>query len=140
VQKIVDTHFRMNRLAGVENNLFNFGLVENSTDSPNDDRIEVMAAQTRAWIEHSNSFDVLGRYEARLTRQLLQLTAELDRLQAQRRMRAMNESSRKPFEIKADEFELASFGRIAPELEMNPNPWRVLTRLPPPETSGRIAA
>jgi len=103
VAKIIDTHFRLNRLAGVENNVFNFGLIDNTTDSPNDDRIEVLIAQTRAWIERSGSFDVLGRYEARLTRQVLQFTRELERLQADRRERA------KPDEIKPDTQDPASF-------------------------------
>jgi hypothetical protein len=30
------------------------------------DLIEVMTGQTRAWSEHANTFDVLGRYENRL--------------------------------------------------------------------------
>ncbi len=103
VAKIIDTHFRLNRLASVENNVFNFGLIDNTTDSPNDDRIEVLIAQTRAWIERSGSFDVLGRYEARLTRQVLQFTRELERLQADRKAAA------KPEEIKPDTPTPASF-------------------------------
>jgi hypothetical protein len=47
-QKLIDINFRLNRLAAIENNIFSFGLVSNESDSPNDDRIEVMAAQTRA--------------------------------------------------------------------------------------------
>jgi hypothetical protein len=48
VAKIIDTHFRLNRLASVENNIFNFGLIDNTTDSDNEDRVEVLIAQTRA--------------------------------------------------------------------------------------------
>ncbi len=66
-QKIIDCHFRLNRLAGVENNMFNFGLIQHTTDTDHDDRVEVMVAQTRSWIEQSHAFDVLGRYEARLS-------------------------------------------------------------------------
>ena len=51
VQKLIDAHFRMNRLAGVENNIFNFSLIENTTQTEHDDRIEVMIAQTRAFID-----------------------------------------------------------------------------------------
>ena len=43
--------------------MFNFGLIQHTTDTPHDDRVEVMVAQTRAWIEQSHAFDVLGRYE-----------------------------------------------------------------------------
>ena len=39
VQKLIDAHFRMNRLAGVENNIFNFSLIENTTRTDHD-RIE----------------------------------------------------------------------------------------------------
>ncbi len=131
VQKIVDTHFRLNRLAGVENNVFNFGLIDNSRDTPHDDRIEVMIAQTRAWIERSGSFDTLGRYVARLTRQVLQFTRELEHLQAARAHREFRESLRKPEEMKQDTFNPASFCRNAPELVITAGSFTVLTRLPP---------
>src|ERR1700691_193342 len=49
--KIVDTNFRLNRLTAIENNLFSFGITGSETDCAHDDRIEVMAAQTRAWTE-----------------------------------------------------------------------------------------
>src|SRR5271154_5166812 len=58
-QKIIDTNFRLNRLTSIENNMFSFGLMRNETDTAHDDRIEVMAAQTLAWTERANSFDVL---------------------------------------------------------------------------------
>jgi hypothetical protein len=83
-QKIIDGHFRLNRLAGVENNMFNFGLIQHTTDTDHDNRVEVMVAQTRAWIEQSHAFDVLGRYETRLSRQLLKYTEEFERLQKER--------------------------------------------------------
>ena len=132
-QKIIDGHFRLNRLAGVENNMFNFGLIQHTTDTPHDDRVEVMVAQTRAWIEQSHAFDVLGRYETRLSRQLLKYTEEFERLQKERiaRERAEREDPRsKRHENKRDHFDLASFGRTAPELVMNVNSFRVLTQLP----------
>ena len=54
--KIIDTNFRLNRLTGIENNMFSFGITENEhRDSDNEDRIEVMGAQTRAWIQHATS-------------------------------------------------------------------------------------
>src|SRR5580693_8633762 len=68
-QKIIDTNFRLNRLTAIENNLFSFATAANETDTAHDDRLEVMAAQTRAWIERAPTLDTLGRYEARLSRQ-----------------------------------------------------------------------
>jgi hypothetical protein len=118
VSKIIDTHFRLNRLTCVENNVFNFGLIDNTTDAPNEDRLEVLIAQTRSWIERSNTFDVLGRYEARLLRQVLQFTRELERLQKDRRRQESFEAWRERHENKPDTLEIASFGKSAPELEM----------------------
>ena len=125
-QKVIDINFRLNRLTAIENNIFSFGLVANETDSPNDDRIEVMAAQTRAWIERANSFDTLGRYEARLSRQLLKYQEEFERLQAERKKREFADRHRSPEEIEQDKFDPASFGHIA-------NSYRILTHLPPPK-------
>src|SRR5277367_1177431 len=132
-QKIIDSHFRLNRLAGVENNMFNFGLIQHTTDTDHDDRAEVMAAQTRAWIEQSHAFDVLGRYETRLSRQLLKFILEFERIQKDRiaRERAEREDPRgKRHENKRDHFDLASFGTTAPEMVMSANSFRVITRLP----------
>ena len=84
-QKIIDINFRLNRLTAIENNLFTFGLTANEKDNDNDDRIEIMAAQTRAWTERASTFDVIGRYEARLSRQLLKYQEEFERLQTVRR-------------------------------------------------------
>ena len=81
VGKIIDCHTRINRIAAIENNILNFGLLENTSDAPHDDALECMAAQSRAWLANENSFEKLGRYEARLVRQLLGYTKELERLQ-----------------------------------------------------------
>jgi len=131
VAKIIDTHFRLNRLAGVENNIFNFGLIDNTTDTPHDDRIEVMIAQTRAWIERSGTFDALGRYEARLTKQVLQFTRELEHLKKERKSQEWADSFRKPDETKPDTFDLASFVRTTPALVMTADSFKVLSNLPP---------
>jgi hypothetical protein len=64
--------------------MFNFGLIRHTTDTDHDDRVEVMVAQTRAWIDQSHAFDVLGRYETRLSRQLLKYTQEFERIQKDR--------------------------------------------------------
>ncbi len=126
VQKIIDVHFRLNRLAGVENNIFNFSLIHNTTCTSHDDRIEVMIAQTRAWIERSSSFDLLGRYEARLARHVLHYTLEIERLQEARRARQRDESHGHHRDTKQDSFDLASFGGNLPAAVMSANSFRVL--------------
>jgi hypothetical protein len=132
-QKIIDTNFRLNRLTAIENNMFSFGITANETDLPHEDDIEVMAAQVRAWVERANSFDVLGRYESRLSRQLLKYQEEFERLQAARKEQERVDSRRSPDEIKRDEFDPASFGNVAAALLEGPGIYRVLTHLPPPK-------
>ena len=136
-QKIIDGHFRLNRLAAIENNMLNFGLIQYTTDTDHDDRVEVMVAQTRALIEQANAFDVLGRYETRLSRQLLKYIEEFKRTQKERIARERAERAEresdprgKRHENKRDHFDLASFGRTAPEMVMSANSFRVLTELP----------
>jgi hypothetical protein len=136
-QKIIDLNFRLNRLTAIENNLFSFGLAANETDTAHDDRLEVMAAQTRAWMERSTYLDTLGRYEARLSRQLLKYQEEFERLQAARKEQDRIDSHRSRNEIKRDQFDPASFG--PPE-----NSYRLLSHLPPPKpdscTAGDLVA
>jgi hypothetical protein len=119
LQKIIDTNFRLNRIAGIENNMFNFGLVANETQNPGDDRLEAMKAQTLAWIERPNSFELLGRYEARLTRQLLAFTREFERLQSDRRDRERTQSLINPEQNKTHNPEIGSFGKTGPQLVMS---------------------
>jgi hypothetical protein len=114
VQKIIDTHFRLNRLAGLENNLFQFGVVDHTTPAPHDDRVEVMIAQTRVWIEHGASFDILGRCEARLAGQLLRYTLEFERLRQQHHY---SDQVQEYFD--AHESDPASFGKNPPEIVMS---------------------
>ena len=109
-QKIIDTNFRLNRLPAIENNLFSFGLAANETDTAHDDRLEVMVAQTRAWMERAGTIDTLGRYEARLSRQLLKYQQEFERLQTVRKEQERIDSHRSRNEIKRDQFDPASFG------------------------------
>jgi len=56
-QKVIDINFRLNRLTAIENNLFTFGLTANAKDNDNDDRIEIMGAQMRAWTERATTGD-----------------------------------------------------------------------------------
>ena len=125
-QKIIDINFRLNRLTAIENNLFTFGLTANEKDNDNDDRIEIMAAQTRAWTERATTFDVIGRYEARLSRQLLKYQEEFERLQTVRKDQEFRDRHKTAEEIEADRFDPASFGPP-------PDAYRILSYLPPPK-------
>src|ERR1700691_3261191 len=127
-QKIIDTNFRLNRLTAIENNMFGFGIIGTETDCAHDDRIEIMAAQTRAWTERTNSFDVLGRYESRLSRQLLKYQEEFERLQAVRKEQERIDATRSLDEIKRDEFDPTSFGKFF----TGPGSYHFLSHLPPP--------
>ena len=134
----------LNRLTAIENNLFTFGLTANEKDNDNDDRIEIMAAQTRAWTERANTFDVIGRYEARLSRQLLQYQKEFERLQTVRKDQEFRDRHKSAEEIEADQphrresvvrpenrFDPASFGPP-------PDAYRILSYLPPPKTPEKL--
>ena len=129
-QKIIDTNFRLNRLTAIENNMFSFGIFQNETQNPQDDRIEIMEAQSRAWIERANSFDILGRYETRLSRQLLKYQEEFERLQAVRKHQEQIDKHRSTNEIKRDQFDPASFGKPASELLKG---FHLMSHLPPPK-------
>jgi len=132
-QKIIDINFRLNRLTAIENNLFTFGTTGSETDCPHDDRVEVMVAQTRAWTEQANYFDTLGRYESRLSRQLLKYQEEFERLQAVRKEQERIDSHRSRNDIKRDQFDPASFGAITAALLEGPGVYRILSHLPPPK-------
>jgi hypothetical protein len=119
VQKIIDTNFRLNRIAGLENNMLNFGLWENQQETESDERLDVMKAQTLAWMERARSFDLLGRYESRLTKQLLAFTRELERLQSDRRDRERSEALIHPQQNEAHNPDLASFGKSSPQFVMS---------------------
>src|SRR5580700_9707908 len=132
-QKIIDTNFRLNRLTAIENNMFTFGITWSETDCPQDDRLEVMAAQTRAWTERANYFDTLGRYESRLSRQLLKYQEEFERLQAVRKEQERIDSHRSRNDIKRDQFDPASLGSITAALLEGPGVYHILSHLPPPK-------
>jgi hypothetical protein len=119
VQKIIDTNFRLNRIAGLENNMLNFGLWENQKETQSGERLDVMKAQTLAWMERAKSFDLLGRYESRLAKQLLAFTRELERLQSDRRDRERSEALINPQQNTTDNPDLASFGKLGPQLVMS---------------------
>jgi hypothetical protein len=113
--------------------MFSFGITGTETDCPHDDRLEVMAAQARAWTERANSFDILGRYESRLSRQLLKYQEEFECLQAVRKEQERIDSHRSRNEIKRDQFDQASFGAATAAILEGPGAYRILTHLPPPK-------
>ena len=137
--KIIDINFRLNRLTAVENNLFEFGLTQAETNCPHDDRVEVMAAQTRGWIKHSGVYDVIGRYENRLSRQLVMYHKEFERLQAVRHERERVDKHRSHNEIKRDAFDPASLRKLPPRVLAGPGPYRILSYMPSPNELQRRA-
>jgi hypothetical protein len=87
-QKIIDLNFRINRITAIENNLLNFDIGANEPDFEEDEGIARMMGQARAWKKDAQSFEILGRYESRLSRQLLQYQKELERLQTVRTLQS----------------------------------------------------
>ncbi|MDP9053913.1 MAG: hypothetical protein M3N93_06370 [Acidobacteriota bacterium] len=131
-QKIIDLNFRLNRITAIENNMLNFDMCQLERDAPDDERVESMYAQTLAWKEDAPAFDVLGRYEARLSKQLLQYQKEFERLQSVRKAEqaAAVQATEK---VKVNE-ESASFGKPAPAYRMSsalPPVASALPALPP---------
>ena len=119
-QKIIDLDFRLNRITAIENNMLNFDLMQHERVNQSDDRTEVMLAQTRAWKADAHSFDLLGRYEGRLSKQLLQYQKELERLQTLRKIEADNEARRAAWaereEAEAKEEEAAQTEPLNPDV------------------------
>ena len=111
VQKIIDCHTRLNRIAAIENNILNIGVTRHTNpEFGNDDMTEALIAQAAAWTAEANTFDKLSRYESRISRQLIQYTKELDRIQtARKQARTERENQRHPVEIKTDTTKSASF-------------------------------
>ncbi len=115
VQKIIDCHTRINRIVAIENNILNVGVSSNfRPDSTNDDETEAMIAQARSWTEDENSFEKLGRYESRISRQLVQYSKELDRIQDRRKKHEKElEEIRQPIAKKPDTAKVIPFRQTA---------------------------
>lgn len=103
VQKIVDCHARLNRIAALDGNLLNVSFAENTAETFGDERVKSIVVQVRAFTAQSRDFDNLGRYESRIVRQLMQYTKELARVQ----------DLRQPRESKSVDPELASFVHLS---------------------------
>jgi hypothetical protein len=141
-QKIIDLNFRINRITAIENNLLNFDMSANDPQSIEDEGIARMFAQTRAWKKDAQSFEILGRYEARLSRQLLQYQKEFERLQTVRKTEEATAAQTK--ETAPLTAESASFGTTAPTWLMSASPGPVLPTgrhdIPSPPASDRLPA
>ena len=134
-QKIIDTNFRLNRLAAIENNMLNFDMVNRESHVNPCDRTAVMFAQTQAWKDDAHSFDILGRYEARLTKQFALFTKELERLQANRKAEdtRLSAASSQPTQSIPVTPEVASFGKPLSTYVMSaplPPPARLMVPVP----------
>jgi hypothetical protein len=134
-QKIVDLNFRLNRITAIENNMLNFDMGPNEPAHEEDEGIARMMGQARAWKQDAHAFEILGRYEARLSKQLLQYQTELERLKAVRKAEAAEtEKLSQTTETTTLNPESASFGTTAPAYVMSAAPGPAQTRepLPPP--------
>ncbi len=119
-RKIIDLNFRINRITAIENNLLNFDMSANEPQSVEDEGLARMIGQTRAWKKDAQSFEILGRYEGRLSKQLLHYQKEFERLQAVRKAEeaaAVQTTESAPLNQKS-----ASFGEIAPTWVMSAVP------------------
>jgi hypothetical protein len=86
VQTIADTHWRLDRIRAMENNLFSLGFHEHSPQISNDDpAIHCALAQAKAVEAHADVLVRLSLYEQRLNRTLTQARSDLEKLQQERR-------------------------------------------------------
>ena len=134
VHKIIDCHTRLNRLAAIENNILNVGVAAAThPDSKNDDKTEAMVAQARCWTKEANTFEKLGRYESRISRQLLLYTKELDRIQTARRAQQTDRPNpRQTVQNKSESPKSASFR------QMPAKPDAPVTHTPAPPVNGFV--
>jgi hypothetical protein len=130
-QKIIDLNFRINRITAIENNMLNFDMGANEPDFEPDEGIARMMGQARAWKQDAHAFEILGRYECRLSKQLLQYQKELERLKAVRTLQSRDGEgavAAQTTETALLNPESASFGKQAPAYVMR----AVSEPLPPP--------
>src|SRR5229473_546559 len=86
VQTIVDTHWRLDRIRAMENNLFALGFHDLSAKvSAPDATSHAALAQAKYLESHTDVLVRLSVYEQRLNRTLIQAKAELKQLQQERR-------------------------------------------------------
>jgi hypothetical protein len=103
VQTIADTHWRLDRIRAMENNLFSLGFQEHSRDFASDPAIDCALAQAKSLDSRADLLVRISLYEQRLNRTLARAYAELKQLQqerAQERKQALEHAGqiRKPKE------------------------------------------
>ena len=132
-QKIIDLNFRINRITAIENNMLNFDMGSNEPDWEEDEGVARMMGQARAWKQDSKSFEILGRYESRLSKQLLQYQNELERLKTVRKAEVAALSQTE--ETAPLNPESASFGKTPPAFVMSAEAAAPISLkpLPPPD-------
>jgi hypothetical protein len=125
-QKIIDINFRLNRITAIENNLLNFDMGPNEPDFEEDEGIARMMGQAAAWKKDAHAFEILGRYEARLSKQLLQYQHEIERLKTARveaeKVQATSVALRQTTETAPLNHESASFGKTPLDCLMSAAP------------------
>ena len=127
-QKIIDINFRINRITAIENNMLNFDMGPEEPTFEEDEGIARMMGQAAAWKKDAHAFEILGRYEARLSKQLLQYQKELERLKTVRKAEtAEAEKTSQTAETEPLNHESASFGKTVPAY--------VMSAAHPPETN-----
>ena len=122
-QKIIDINFRLNRITAIENNMLNFDMGPEEPAFEEDEGIARMMGQAAAFKKDAKAFEILGRYEARLSKQLLQYQQELERLKAVRKAEAIEaEKISQTTDSEPLNNESASFGKPVPAYVMSAVP------------------
>ncbi len=86
-QHIIDSNWRLNRCAAMENNLLSTGTLEQDNDALNagdDDDNVAMMSQALAWQTGAKAFEALSRHETRIFRMMQKMEEELEQLQTKR--------------------------------------------------------
>jgi hypothetical protein len=103
--------------------MLNFDMGPEEPAFEEDEGIARMMGQAAAWKKDAKAFEILGRYEARLSRQLLQYQKELERLQTLRKAEAADaEKPSQPTQTAPLNHESASFGKPTPTYIMSAPP------------------
>jgi hypothetical protein len=110
VMKMADCSMRLSRISAIENNILNLSTLEHiRPEDAQDPLMEFAIAQSRAYLERANDIDKLSRYQSRITRQLMQYSKELSRLQKERRAEALRHAQ--SHKTKAQTKNSGSFGQ-----------------------------
>ena len=119
VQTIADTHWRLDRIRAMENNLFSLGF-EEQTGLSADPAIDCALAQAKSLDDRGDLLVRLSLYEQRLNRTLAQAHAQLRQLQQERaqawqqaledaaRIRNLKKALNQSWQPESDGFEFSS--------------------------------